>query len=515
MSQTSTAPEAPAPAAPPPKPASPKAAPRIVVKGSDREFLPAALELLETPPSPLAIATLLTICAFFAALLVWSYFGRLDVDAVAPGKIETEARTKVIQPLEPGKIASIAVKNGSRVKAGDLLLELDPTEARADADASKEALDASLAEVARRRYAIDGLRQIRGAFDEETPTDKLLELVAKASERIAFDPATSVDARLREIKVLTADIDQLTTALLDIDKQAAEKKATLQRLDMSIAFQNTLMKTLTDRVSTRQQAIDKAVGTKIELYDAKEELEKAQSALASDQGQEIETEAALTELKTARAKAYTQFIADYENKLADASRKADEAQQMMNKAEARLARLRIVSPIDGIVQQSAVTNVGQVFTTGQQLMVITPIGGTLQVQALIANADIGFIKLGQDVVVKVDAFPFTRFGVLHGKVAQIASAAVDEQEAKRVFANAAAAANDASASPASAPGQTESFVFPVTISLDEDAMKFEGGEAPLAPGMTVAIEIKTDSRRAIDYFLSPLAKLGRESLHEQ
>ena len=303
--------------------------------------------------------------------------------------------------------------------------------------------------------------------------------------------------------------------MLDIDKQAAEKKATLQRLDMSIAFQNTLMKTLTDRVGTRQQAIDKAVGTKIDLYDAKEELEKAQSALASDQGQKIETEAALTELKTEKTKAYTQFVADYENKLADASRKADEAQQTMNKAQARLARLRIVSPIDGVVQQSAVTTVGQVFTTGQQLMVITPIGGTLQVQALVANADIGFIKVGQDVVVKVDAFPFTRFGVLHGKVAQIASAAVDEQEAKRALANAASAANDASASSASAPGQTESFVFPVTIALDEDVMKFEGGEAPLAPGMTVAIEIKTDTRRAIDYFLSPLAKIGRESLHEQ
>ncbi len=515
MTETSPAAEARPPAVSPAKPPAPAAPAKIVVRGSDREFLPAALELLETPPSPLAIVTMLTICGFFAALLAWSYFGRLDVDAVAAGKIETEARAKVIQPLEPGKIASIAVQNGDHVKAGDLLLELDPSEARADADASKEALDASLAEVARRRYAIDGLRQIGSAIESATPTDRILNLVTTAEDAIPFDPSTPVAARLREIKVLTADMDQLTTALLDVDKQIAQKQATLQRLDMSIAFQDTLMKTLTDRVGTRQQAIDKAVGTKIDLYDAKEELEKAQSALASDQGQKIETDAALIELRTEKTKVFTQFLADYENKLADASRKADEAKQTLNKASARLARLSIVSPIDGVVQQSAVTNVGQVFTTGQQLMVITPIGGTLRVQALVANADIGFIKVGQDAVVKVDAFPFTRFGVLHGKVAQIASAAVDEQEAKRAMANAAAAANNANASAASAPGQVENFVFPITVTLDESVMKLPGGEAPLAPGMTVAVEIKTDSRRAIDYFLSPLAKIGRESLHEQ
>jgi hemolysin D len=162
-----------------------------------------------------------------------------------------------------------------------------------------------------------------------------------------------------------------------------------------------------------------------------------------------------------------------------------------------------------------VTTVGQVVTTAQQLLVVTPTEGALQVEALIANLDVGFVKSGQSAAIKVDAFPFTRFGVLHGKVARIASQAVDEQEAKRALANAPASANTAGASPASQPGQPESFVFPAIVTLDERAMNIDGAAIPLTPGMTVSVEIKTDNRRVIDYLLSPLAKVASEAFRER
>ena len=153
-------------------------------------------------------------------------------------------------------------------------------------------------------------------------------------------------------------------------------------------------------------------------------------------------------------------------------------------------------------------------TTGQQLAVITPNGGKLRVEALVANLDIGFVKLGQPAVIKVDAFPFTRFGVLHGKVVKIAPSAIDEQDAKRTLANAAASANTTQL-PLTAPGQPESFVFPVTVALDETVMVIDNATIPLTPGMTVTVEIKTDSRRVIDYLLSPLAKIASEAARER
>ncbi len=524
------------PAEPPPPPPAPR--PAVAVSGRDREFLPAALEILESPPPPLPIALIATICLFALAALVWSFFGRLDVHAVALGKVETVGYSKVIEPLDPGKVAAIHVETGQPVKTGDLIFELDPAEANADAAAAEDALNASRAEIARRRFAIEAVRSAEG---EETQADggpgnaavanatraadgsedrraaapsPVEALAGRPGLAIAWDEATPESFRLREEAVLRADLAQLADALNALDKQMAQKLATRKRLDMSIAFQRTLMDTLNARVETRQQAIDLNVGTKINLYDAKEELEKSQSQLASDEGQLIETDAALSELLSERSKTVSQFLADNENKLAEASRKRDEARQALAKATARLQRTRLYAPIDGVVQQTAVTTIGQVVTTGQQLAVITPNGGKLQVEALVPNLDIGFVKLGQPAVVKVDAFPFTRFGVLHGKVVKIAPSAITEQEAKRSLANATSAANAAQAPP-TAPGQAESFVFPVTVSLDETAMTIDNAIIPLTPGMTVTVEIKTDSRRVIDYLLSPLAKIASEAARER
>jgi hemolysin D len=510
-------------APPPPSSAPPRPVTRDAaeITGRDREFLPAALEILETPPPPLPIVIMLTICAFFAVALAWSFYGRLDVHAVAPGKIETAGRAKVIQPLDPGKVAAIHVENGQRVKAGDLMLELDPAEASAEARVQRDALDANLAEIARRRFAIRMARAVLegpAKWAEVNARAAILAPLAQAAAdpepRIGWGAELPEAFRLREASVLTADLNQLIGTLQGLDKQMAQKEATRRRLEGSIAYQDKLIGTLTQLVGTRQLAIDLKVGTKINLYDAKTELEKSQSSLASDRGALIETDAALEELASEKIKTLSQFAADNENKLAEAARKADEAKQAVIKAGARLARTRLYSPIDGVVQQIAVTTVGQVVTTGQQLLVVTPSEGALRVEALVANLDIGFVKPGQSAAIKVDAFPFTRFGVLRGKVARIASEAVDEQEAKRALANAPASANASGAAPAQ-PGQPESFVFPVTVALEEQAMTISGAAIPLTPGMTVMVEIKTDSRRVIDYLLSPLAKIASEAMKER
>jgi hemolysin D len=504
-----------------------------VVSGRDREFLPAALEILETPPPPLPIALIGTICLVALAALVWSIVGRLDVHAVAPGKIETAGYSKVIEPLEPGRVTAIHIQVGQSVRAGDLMFELDPAEATADTRSAEDALNASLAEIDRRRYVVDAVRAAQagemhassqraaaaagesGSVDDARVVDSPVEKLAVQSDlKIAWDESLPDSFRLREEAVLRADLGQLSDSLRALDKQMAQKLATQKRLNMSIAFQHILMDTLTQRVSTRQRAIDLNVGTKINLYDAKEELERSQAQLASDEGQLIETDAALKEVQGEKAKTVSQFVADNQNKLADASRKTDEARQALAKARARLARTKLYAPIDGVVQQTAVTTVGQVVTTGQQLAVITPAGGKLQVEALAANLDIGFVKAGQDAVIKVDAFPFTRFGVLHGKVIKIASAAISEQEAKRTLADATASANVASTS-ATAPGQPESFVFPVTVALNETSINADGATILLTPGMTATVEIKTDSRRVIDYLLSPLAKVASEAARER
>src|SRR5437879_2611971 len=112
----------PAPANPPPStPPGARAVRRRSLHVEDREFLPAAVEILETPPSVIAVSFIWLICAIFAAAIAWSYFGKLDIYAVASGKLQLAGRSKIVQPLDPGKVAAVLVENGSRVKQGDVL----------------------------------------------------------------------------------------------------------------------------------------------------------------------------------------------------------------------------------------------------------------------------------------------------------------------------------------------------------------------------------------------------------
>ena len=202
---------------------------RRAIARRDREFLPSAVQVLETPPAPAARYLLLTICALVAAALAWSFVGRLEVHAVAQGKIEAAAGVKIIQPLEAGKVRAIAAQNGERVKAGDLLIEFDPTELQADERDYSDALDAARAELARRRTAIETVRNIKSFDKIPIPT-------------IAWEnPAPGEEARLREQAVLQADLDQLSASLDDFDKQIAEKRATIQRLASSIAYEKELI----------------------------------------------------------------------------------------------------------------------------------------------------------------------------------------------------------------------------------------------------------------------------------
>lgn len=483
--------------APPPALNRPSRPPRV--SGADLEFLPAALEILETPPAPKRVAVMLTICAFTALALAWSFIGKLDVHATAWGKIEASGRSKLIQPLEPGKIAAIEVTDGAQVKAGDLLVKLEDAEAKADAEAARESLDAARAEAQRRRAAVEAAEVMgRGEKPSAVPM---------------FDADMPDRLRRRELAVFDADIALLADSLTNNARQVDQRDATLKKLDSSIEQQNIAIANAKDRVGVRESSIRLNVGTKINLFDAREALQRAETQIASDRGQIIETRAAIDELASQRAKLISQFIADNETKLAEAQRKAQDYAQQAAKADAKLARTRLLAPIDGVVLQMGVTTIGQVVTTGQQLMTIAPVDGALQVEVFVSNLDIGFVHVGQRAEVKVDAFPFTRFGVAPATVSRIAADAIDEQEAKRRLANVAAAPQGTAGS--TSPGQQQSFVFPVTLTLDKRTIDVYGRPVALVPGMTVTAEIKTDQRRVIDYLLSPIAKMSAEAMRER
>ena len=481
-----------------------KSSARPSLSRRDREFLPAALEILETPPAAAPVALALVICGFVLAALIWAWFGHLDVVAVAPGKIDIQGFAKVIQSVDAGRVTMIPVSDGAHVKKDDVLLSLDDTTALADQIAASQNFLAATAESARRARAI-ALASQAGSEDRISLQEPSIDMSLDIPENL----------RRRSETILKADLALLRDTLISIDSQMAQKKAGQERIALNQAAQKVLVKTLDERVEMWRTLTRGKVGSKTGLFDAEEAQQRALASLADGAGELIEIEAALRELETERAKVVSSFIADNETKLEDAERRADTARQNAAKANDILARTRIRSPVDGVVQQLSLTTIGQVISPGQQLMMIDPQAGPLKVSALVSNQDIGFVEIGQEVTVKIDAFPFTRYGTLSGNIVRIATEGLNEQDAKRAQASAAATGSLAPALDTGGPGRPQSFVFPVEVVLDADRVMIGGKSFMLTPGMTVMVEIKTDRRRVIDYLLSPVRTVASEAFRER
>jgi hemolysin D len=468
----------------------------LQLTGTDREFLPAALEILVTPPSPVAKSLLLAICALFFGALVWSYFGWIDIYAVAPGKIQPDGGSKVVQPVDAGKVVAIRVQNGSRVNAGDVLVELDPTESTAEREAQARDLEAASAEAARRKAAI---ATAQSAAMEPLP--------------IAFPAGISEPVRRREEGVLAADLAELRSTIDGFKSQRAEKVATKARLQSTIAERQKLIILSKERVTMREKLDALGAGSRAQTIEALQQYETQLTTDTDERGQLLEADAAMVSLDRKIEQSITQFIADQSQKLAEAEHKRDHLEQDLIKAQSKANHTALTAPISGTVQQLAVSSLGQVVTSGQPLLTIVPFDQPLEIKAMIANQDIGFVDAGEKAVVKVDSFPFTRYGTIDGTVEKVSRDAVDERDATEL-SDAANAARPQGATPGS-PAKPQNLVFPATIRMAKRSINVDGKDVALMPGMAVTVEIKTGQRRAIDYLLSPLREIVSQTARER
>jgi hemolysin D len=329
-------------------PAAPVAA-KITPYVADREFLPADLEILETPPSPVRMALILLIGALVVCALVWSWFGRLDIIAVAQGKIQPAGRVKVIQPLEAGKIAAIRIENGQQVKAGDVLIEMDAGDAQAEEANAQSAYDAYGAEALRRSAALRAAQARKLA--PPPPID--------------WRPETPQPIRLREEQVLSGDLAQLADAVASYDAQIRQKEIERDRLTDTMAAQSHLIATLQERVDMRSSLVKSGSGAKSALIDAEETMQYHAAQLSTQQGQRDAAVANLDVLARDRDKTFSNFIAENGQKLDEAQRQADDARQKLVKAKLKSERMELRAPIDGTVYGLSVSTIGQVTGGGE------------------------------------------------------------------------------------------------------------------------------------------------------
>lgn len=460
------------------------------------EFLPAHLEILETPASPRMSFMLWTICGMLTAAIAWSSLAKIDIYAEAQGRIQPSGRSKVVQPLDVGRIVEIAVQNGSMVKAGDLLVRLDATQPEADRAAAASELQSLHAEIARR-------------------TTEIIDVQTGVTNPNVIYPADVADVyRKRDDSVFDAEMSQYQAQVDALNAQLAEKTARNTRLKDGMAAREKVIASMTERLTMKQTLEARQAGTKAAVIDASQVLENEQRNLTDDRGQVLENDAAAESLRRRLDQAKRDFLANQNQKLSAAERRRDEVEQNLIKASAKVRQANIVAPIDGTVQQLAVTTVGQVVTSGQPLMVLVPSSKALEVMALVQNQDIGFVKDQQEVVLKVDAFPFSHYGTLKGVVTRISNEAVDSQEAT-ASSDASTLARPINGQSTSGSQRVQNLVYPVTVKLEQTSINADGKDVPLMPGMMVTAEIQTGSRRVIQYLLAPIWEATSQAAHER
>jgi membrane fusion protein, hemolysin D len=453
-------------------------------------FLPAALEIVETPPSPIGRAITFTISAVFSVAVAWACIGTVDIVAVAPGKIIPSGRTKTIQPFETGVVRGIHVRDGQKVNAGDVLLELDPTMSGAELGHLQSDLMAAQLDAARLRAALAG------------KDDPLSE----------FKPPDGAPSDLIQMhrRFLVSQTAEQSAKMATIDRQIEQKETERATIKASIEKLKAIIPPLQERVEIRKYLFNKELGSKLVYLTELQDLVGQQQEILVQQSRYGEAGAAIAALLETRSKTVAEYERGLFDDLAKAEQKAAGLAQDVIKAEQRTSLQKLTAPVEGVVQQLGIHTIGGVVTPAQALMAIVPVETRLEIEAMISNRDIGFVEVGQDAAIKVDTFNFTRYGLLSGKVVTVSHDAITRDKPQGKMIDKPQGAETSSSEP-----KGQELIYAARVSLDRTHMQIENKTVNLSPGMAVAVEIKTGSRRIISYLLSPLIRYKHESLRER
>jgi hemolysin D len=434
----------------------------------EHEFLPAALEIMEKPPSPGLRYLMLALCSLFAIALLWSFFGRVDVVAVASGKTLPVANVKVIQPMEIGAVRAIHVRNGERVRKGQLLIELDSTMAGAEeAQATRGLLSA---QIARAR------------------NDALLAHLRGRPARFVAPPGTPAQVAETQNLVIASAVAEYEAERASLTQSRAERSAELSGSLAEIAKLRQTLPLIDQQLEARRDLSAKGHFPKLKVLEYEQLRVEHLQNIQVQESVAAKARAAISNIDAQMAKLRQTFAKAASSEMATAEDESSLRGEELRKSERRRSLQQLRSPVDGVVQQLAVHTVGGVVQPAEPLMIIVPSGSEVAVEAQILNKDIGFVREGQKVRVKLEAFPFTDYGLIEGVVETISRDAIQDEKIGLVYAT--------------------------RIKLQRNTITIDGRPQPIGPGMAVQAEVKTGERRIIQYLLSPIsqtvAEAGRE-----
>jgi len=450
----------------------------IRTRADPREFQPALVRLQELPPSPLGRRMLWAALVFLAALLVWAVFGRLDIVAVAEGRLVPDTYLKIVQPTDAGVVKEILVREGEFVKEGQTLMRMDASLSASDLKTlaadfhnkrlSLRRIDAQLAGEPLTRLADD-------------PPELFVQVQAQyIANRQAYESALAqARALLDKARSDLIAADAVKRKLIEVLPHYREQEAAYAKLERD-GFAGRLMHT------------DK----KRERIEKEHDLQAQEAVIVS---------AAAT--ISQEEKKVAQITADYRRALqterVDIANQLERAGQELAKQEHRHGYLELRAPQAGTVKDLATHTIGTVASPGTILMTLVPKDEHLRAEVWVKNDDIGFVRREQPVKVKLSAFTFQKYGMLAGEVAHVSADAAEQ------------GSTAGSSAPATPKQPTELLAYRTLVNLKSQTLDADGVKYRLQPGMQVSAEIHLGTRTVLEYLLSPVQKAFHEAARER
>lgn len=436
---------------------------------NERQFLPAALEIMETPANPAGRILALSLAGFFSIALLWSIIGEVDVVAVATGKIVPAGGVKKIQALEIGTVRAIHVRDGQRVKAGDVLIELDPTESEVDKGQMLRQRRTAKLDIDRLTANLRGVDGKDPNFQGSADSEGLMYQIATQqldSDLLSYQAQTSaLDAEYSKLQAEKAGV-------------SAEKEKLVETLPLIV-----------EREEALHALVKKGISPKPNWLEVKQLLIETRHNINIQDHRLSEATASMGALEVERKRIKSEAKQQILDELVEARDNYEAAVLALRKARKKETQRNLLSPVDGVVQQLTIHTVGGVASPAEPLMLIVPDNAPLEIQAQILNKDAGFVEADQIAEIKIDSFPFTKYGMIDGHIRQVSRDAIVDEELGPVF--------DA------------------RVHMDKKEIYADGRLVPLTPGMTVSVEVKTGKRQIIEFLLSPVMRYQNESLRER
>ncbi|NKB37459.1 MAG: HlyD family type I secretion periplasmic adaptor subunit [Gammaproteobacteria bacterium] len=436
---------------------------------SELEFLPAALEIQETPPLPVSRYILYSIMLFFSIAVVWANVGEVDIVGVAQGKIVPTGRVKIIQPLETGVVRNIFIKEGDQVAEGEALIELDTTLTGADREQVVE-------------------QQLTLKLDRE----RLYHIIETVNDRqpteVTVSKATDAQIKLQQdrIKIQLDEYYARKQALSDEkDQRHAERKSIKER----IAQLDATVPLITERAKSLHDLLKDNMVPRVQWLELEQERIEQVKERDVQRSNLNSLDSSIANITQREAAQKAEFEKQILTELADVENRLSAFEQELVKADKRVTLQTLTAPVAGTIHRLSTHTIGGVVTPAQELMHIVPEEDAIEVEAWLQNKDIGFVNKGQEAEIKIETFPFTKYGTIDGEIATLS--------------------NDAT------PDERLGLVYATRVKMEKTTMQVKDKIINLSPGMAVTVELNMGKRKLIEYLLSPLLRYKDESVRER